>query len=340
MRFQVSAGGRTVRSYELKSGIRTIRVVGGRLTLNGRPVNVRGVGYHEDSREQGFAVDNAFRRRLVAETQALGATVLRTHYPPHPYLHELADRKGLLIWSEIPVYAIKTPFFARPLVRQLAAKELRKNIETHRNHPSVMLWSIANELSSQPGAAQADYIRSAARLAKQLDPTRPVGLAVAAYLSAGCQKAYAPLDLIGINDYFGWYPGPSGQIFDRARLSAYLDSVRTCYPDKALMITEFGAEANREGPAEEKGTWAFQQDFLNFHLGVYATKPWLSGALYWALNEFRIRPGWDGGNPRPSAAPIHQKGLTAYGTWARKPAWADAERDFRATQQYGPPAPG
>ena len=329
-----------MRSYRLKSGIRTIKVVGGRLTLNGQPLNVRGVGYHEDSKEQGFAVDNAFRRRLVAETQALGATVLRTHYPPHPYLHELADRKGLLIWSEIPVYAIKTPFFSRPLVRRLAAKELSKNIETNQNHPSVMLWSIANELSAKPGSAQVDYIRSATRLAKRLDPTRPVGLAVAAYLSAGCQRGYAPLDLVGINDYFGWYPGPSGQIFDRARLSAYLDAVRQCYPGKALMITEFGAEANRDGPAEEKGTWAFQQDFVNFHLAVYASKPWLSGALYWALNEFRIRPGWNGGNPRPSVAPIHQKGLTVYGTWARKPAWVDAERDFRRTQQYGPPPPG
>ena len=68
------------------------------------------------------------------------------------------------------------------------------------------------------------------------------------------------------------------------------------------MVTEFGAEANRDGPVEEKGTWAFQQDFVNYHLGVFATKPWLSGAIYWALNEFRVRPGWDGGNPRPTAA--------------------------------------
>ena len=65
------------------------------------------------------------------------------------------------------------------------------------------------------------------------------------------------------------------------------------------MVTEFGAEANRDGPVEEKGTWAFQQDFVNFHLATYAQKPWLSGALYWALNEFRVRPGWEGGNPRP-----------------------------------------
>ena len=167
----------------------------------------------------------------------------------------------------------------------------------------MLLWSIANELSSRPGPTQASYIKNAVRQAKALDPSRPVGLAVAGYPAVGCQnKAYAPLDVIGINEYFGWYPGPQGSIFDRTRLSAYLDQLRACYPRQALMITEFGAEANRDGPVEEKGTWAFQQDFVNFHLGVYAQKPWLSGALYWALNEFRVRPAWEGGNPRPDTA--------------------------------------
>ena len=90
------------------------------------------------------------------------------------------------------------------------------------------------------------------------------------------------------------------------------------------MITEFGAEANRDGPVEEKGTWAFQQEWINFQLGVFATKPWLSGAIYWALNEFWVRPGWEGGNPRPTM-PLHQKGLITY-DGVKKPAWADVQR--------------
>jgi beta-glucuronidase len=82
-----------------------------------------------------------------------------------------------------------------------------------------MLWSVGNELSSQPGPVQVAYINAAVKFAKQLDPTRPVGLAVAAYPSSLCQAAeYASLDVLGLNDYFGWYPGPSGQIFDRTKL--------------------------------------------------------------------------------------------------------------------------
>jgi beta-glucuronidase len=271
----------------------------------------------------------------VAETKAVGATLMRAHYPMHPYTHELADRNGVMIWSEVPVYALKTANLAKPGVTELAARELEKNIVANQNHPSVLLWSIANELSARPGPAQAGYIKNAVREAKRLDPSRPVGLAVAGYPAVGCQKqAYRPLDVIGINDYFGWYPGPQGSIFDRTRLSAYLDQVRACYPKQAVMVTEFGAEANRDGPVEEKGTWAFQQDFVNFHLATYAQKPWLSGAVYWTLNEFRVRPGWEGGNPRPSP-PLHQKGLLRYGDFSRKPAWSDLQRSYAATKQFG-----
>jgi beta-glucuronidase len=173
-------------------------------------------------------------------------------------------------------------------------------------------------------------------MADELDPTRPVGLAVAGYPGAGCQRRYGPLDVIGVNDYFGWYAGPSGTLFDRDKLSPYLASLRRCYPNDALMVTEFGAEANRDGSVEDKGTYAFQQDFVNYHLSVFATKPWLSGALYWALNEFRVRPEWDGGNPF-STPPIHQKALLHYdGT--PKPAWTDVQGWFRAANQFGDPA--
>jgi len=332
-----SSGGRTLQRYTLRTGIRSIKVVGGRLFLNGRPLSFRGVALHEDSKQKGFAIDNSERDQQLAWVKELGATMLRSHYPLHPYTQERADALGIMQWSEVPVYSVKARYLKQTLVRQLAARELESDIEANGNHPSVIVWSIGNELSARPGPVQGDYIQRAARAAKALDPTRPVGYAVAGYPSVGCQARYAPLDVIGVNDYFGWYPGPGGQIADRTALSGYLDQVHRCYPNKAIVVSEFGAEANRVGPVEEKGTYAFQQDFVNFHLGVYATKPWLSGAIYFALQEFRVRPNWDGNNPRPNP-PIHEKGLVTL-DGIRKPAFADVQRVYRGTPQIGA-APG
>ncbi len=334
-RFSVRAGGRKVVGYSLRSGIRSIEVVAGHLQLNGRRVSLRGVGLHEDDPVAGFAIGSARRAQIVAQAKELGGMVLRSHYPLHPELHELADREGLLIWSEIPVYALKNRDLRNSTVRKLAARELEENIVANQNHPSVMLWSIANELSSRPNRDQRRYIESAARQARALDPTRPIAIAIAGYPQVGCRGEYAALDVIGINDYFGWYPGPGGQIADREALSDYLDAMRACHRDKALLVSEFGAEANRSGPVEEKGTYEFQQDFVRYHLAVHGSKPWLSGSLYWTLQEFRVRPNWEGGNPLPNP-PFHEKGLLRL-DGAKKPAWFDVERLFKATQQLGKP---
>ena len=119
-----------------------------------------------------------------------------------------------------------------------------------------MLWSIGNELSSQPGPVQTAYINAAVKLGQAARPDaarRPRGRRLPELALPG--RPYTPLDVIGINDYFGWYPGPERRRSSTARSSpAYLDAVRACYPKQALMVTEFGAEANRDGPVEEKGT--------------------------------------------------------------------------------------
>jgi Glycosyl hydrolases family 2, TIM barrel domain/Glycosyl hydrolases family 2, sugar binding domain/Glycosyl hydrolases family 2 len=328
-----TAGGRRLQAYTVKTGIRSIKVVDGHLMLNGKPLNFRGFGTHEDSLDKGFAIDDAQREQQIQWAREAGATLLRSHYPLHPYYYERMDELGMLAWTEVPVYSVKTKYLKQKLVRQLAAKELASAVQTNINHPSVIVWSAGNELSARPGPVQGYYIQRAVKLAKSLDPTRPVGLAVAGYPSAGCQPEYGPLDVIGINEYFGWYSGPNGQIADRSLLGEYLDSVRQCYPNKAIVITETGAEANRDGPVEERGTYQFQQDFVNYHFGVYATKPWLSGAIWWTLEEFAVRPNWEGGNPWP-ASPIHQKGLITM-TGAKKPAFSDIQRIYQSTKQYG-----
>jgi beta-glucuronidase len=331
-------GWRPLGSYSLRSGVRSVAVApDGTMLLNGEVMNVRGVGLIEDSPERGAALDDSYERKLIGEARELGATAIRTQYPLDERMEELADEDGLLVWSEIPLDKAPHRLLASPAFRAKAVSELEQNIEDNANHPSIVVWSIANELSSEPESAQGAYIAEASAAAHALDPTRLVGLAVAGYPAAGCQAAYyAPLDVIGLNDYFGWYHGPHGELADRNGLSPFLDAMHACYPSKALLITEFGAEANREGPIGEQGTYAFQQDFVKFHLEVFASKPWLAGAFYWALQEFRVKPGWGGGNPRPSP-PMHTKGLIGF-TGFRKPAYFEAQRLYKTTDQLHAPA--
>ncbi|MEA2443929.1 MAG: beta-glucuronidase [Thermoleophilales bacterium] len=329
-----AAGGGGRAGYKLMSGIRSLTISGGRLQLNHLPTNFRGGFFHEDDPVKGAAIDHAWVDAFVARAKAMGVTMLRTHYPMNPYLFEAADREGLLIWSEIPMYEMPTSTLRKPSVRKAAEEQLRTNILANGNHPSVFVWSIGNELNSAPTQYETAYVRDAVAVAHSLDRTRPAGMSIQGFPTAGCQSAYAPLDLIGVGTYFGWYPGPNGSTADRELLPSFLDELRACYPGKALAITESGGEANRSGPAEERGTYEYQAELHDYTLGVFATKPWLSGATV-MLQAFRARPGWSGGNPYPDP-PVHEKGvLDLQGN--PKPAAQVVSDWFHRTQQYDLP---
>src|SRR4051812_14927274 len=111
----VRSGGSLLQRYTLKTGIRSIKVVDGHLFLNGAPMNFRGVALHEDSRTMGFAVDNRVHDQQLAWVKEIGATVIRSHYPLAPYTQERADELGIMQWSEIPVYSIKTRYLKQKL---------------------------------------------------------------------------------------------------------------------------------------------------------------------------------------------------------------------------------
>ncbi len=130
--------GRKLSGYTTESGIRKIQVTAdGRLTLNGRLLNLRGVNLHEQDVQEGAALDTAHLRRLVGWVRTLGATIIRAHYPLSPLIEELADRDGILLWSEVPVYQTSesVPRASRAW-RANALQFLRTNIITNRE-PSV-----------------------------------------------------------------------------------------------------------------------------------------------------------------------------------------------------------
>jgi beta-glucuronidase len=282
---------------------------------------------HEDDPVRGAALRPDDIRANFALLRDLGANMTRSHYPMHPLALELADRYGIVVWSEVPVYQMRDQLFRSAAVRRRAVQQVRDMVNRDRSHPSVIVWSLGNENTSKPGVGFTRYVTTAARLAKRLDPTRLVGLAVPGYPTVGKQNLYTKLDALGVNDYFGWYSGPLDSIVDRNALAPYLQRLHDDYPRQALFVTEFGAEASRPGLATEKGTFEFQRDFLGFHLDVIGKMDFLNGALVWILRDFRVKPGYDGGNPQPTP-PYNTKGLVDQ-TGARKPAFDIVRQLFR-----------
>jgi beta-glucuronidase len=339
--YQVSAeafaGGRAAAGWSAQIGIRSIRVnKSGRVLLNGLPIKLRGASFHEEDVTVGAALTPQMRSQIWDELMGLGATFTRAHYPLHPWFLEQADRDGVLVWDEIPMYQTPNSVTAKTSIRSKVLGYLRATVARDENHPSVLTWSIGNEMPTRVGSGQQRYIREAAHLLHKIDPTRLRALDYSGYPTALPSSTYHVLDALGVNCYFGWYPGPGGQIDDRGALSPFLDQVHRYYPSKALFVTEFGAEANRDGPFDEKGTYSFQRQLVEDHLAVYDSKPFVNGALVWALRDFRVRPNWDGGNPKPQS-PLNQKGLMDQ-SGNPKPAYAAAARMFAEVDPLQQPA--
>src|SRR4051794_8511181 len=336
-----TAGDEVEQVDHKRVGLRSVRVRDGLLLLNGKPLDAKGTSIQEDLPGRGPALTDADIDRIVAELKSVHATITRAHYLLNERLLNKLDEAGIMVWSQAPIYH-RDRLLETPAQRDTALATVRGTVLAARNHPSVITHSVANELSAIPDAVPgtAEFLRRAAALERDLDPTLPVSVDLLSYPGYGRQATFAnSFDLLGVNSYFGWYPGKPNRSTARLDdLGPYLRSMRAKYPRQAMMLTEFGAESTFRGPANVKETFAFQSDYLRRTLGIYDAMPFMSGALYWTLREFAVKPRWDGGAKRDVPRDgIHNKGLITYGG-REKPAWKVAEHEFAASSPYRGPS--
>jgi hypothetical protein len=321
-------------------GLRSVDVKGGRLYLNNREIKLAGASIHEDMPGSGAALTEADMDRIVADLKELGANVTRSHYVLNDGLLSRLDRAGIMVWNQAPIWQRdrKANVLREPLQRRRAWDTVRGTVIAARSHPSVITHSVANELWSRPDDrpnVTRRYLETAQEIARDLDPTLPISVDINGRPHHPEQFTYHKFDMLGINQYFGWYRW----VENFADLPLYLQEMRDLYPRHALVMTEFGAEARPEranDPVGVKGSYAFQTMHIARTLDVADAAP-MSGAIYWTLREFEIFPGWTGGaGQRP--APFrpntrHQKGLLTY-EGLRKPAWQLVHDRFAASPLY------
>ena len=275
--------GRALDRVEDQIGFRTVSTRGTELLLNGEPVFLRGISLHEeaplDARRAYSAEDAA---TLLGWARELDANYVRlAHYPHNAHMVEMADSLGLLVWSEIPVYW--TIDWRSPATYANAERQLREMVSRDKNRAAVILWSVGNE--TPISEARTRFMTRLAETARSLDPTRLVTAALERdesdpYLRQIHDPLGAALDVVGVNQYVGWYDG----------LPAKIDSIRweTDY-DKPHIVSEFGAGALQglRGRPTERWTEDYQADLYRRTTAMIERMPFVVGVSPWILKDFR-----------------------------------------------------
>jgi beta-glucuronidase len=260
-------------------GFRTIEVSGTDILLNGKPVFLRGVSCHEDSERRGKALTTEDRTGIITIAKELGCNFMRlAHYPHSEEMSRLADRMGILLWEEVPVYwAIA---FEDPDTLEDASNQLREMICRDRNRASVIIWSVGNENADTD--ARYRFMCTLADTARNSDPTRPVSAACLVNFPREVidDRLADALDIIGVNEYCGWY------IPDFSILPRILKNSRLTKP---VIISEFGAGAKsgKHGNVQERWTEEYQAEVYRRQTETLGGIPYIKGMTPWILFDFR-----------------------------------------------------
>jgi beta-glucuronidase len=298
-------------------GFRNIEVRNSRIYLNGKPIFLKGVNIHEENPLRGArAFTEGDALQLLSWAKELGCNMVRlAHYPHNETMVRTAEKMGLMVWSEIPVY--QHIEFSDPSLEQKWETMMNEMISRDRNRCNVIIWSLSNEtftFTKNRDNAHLHIIKKC----KEMDSTRLITVVTC---SQGYDKnevnvwdtIYRNVDIIAVNEYLGWYVPWQGKPTEtRWKL--------VC-PDKPVIISEFGGEAlygNNTGPKDEANSWSeeYQEQIYKDQTAMFANVPNLCGLCPWLLVDYRS-PG--------RMHPVYQSGWNRKGLISdrgdKKKAW-------------------
>ena len=297
-------------------GFREIRTDSRKILLNGKPVFLKGISTHEESVRNGRALTEDERIENIRLAKELGCNFMRlAHYPHHENMARLADELGMLLWEEIPVYwAIR---FDREETYRDAHNQLAELISRDYNRASVVIWSVGNENADTD--SRLAFMSRLAEYAHAADPSRLVSAAclVDARENRIADRLADHLDVIGINEYCGWYTPDFGKL---------PELMANSNPAKPVVITEFGADAmhGNTGPGDRKGTEEYQARVYELQMETLLKIDYIQGISPWILYDFRC--------PRRTSSIqkyYNRKGLRDETKTYRKPAFFVLQKYYK-----------
>ena len=263
-------------------GFRTIETRGKQLLLNGKPIFLRGVSIHEEAPNGGGRANGtATARTLLSWAKELGCNFVRlAHYPHNEYAIREAERQGILVWSEIPVYW--TISWKNKATYDNAQRQLTDMIRRDQNRANIIIWSIANETPHSPERDQ--FLSSLATYARTLDNTRLISMAMEVtsasnYHNRLQDNMHQYVDIVSFNQYIGWYR----DVNDAPKMTWEVPY------DKPVIVSEFGggAKAGLHGEKNQRWTEEFQENLYIQNTAMLDRIEGLAGCTPWVLKDFR-----------------------------------------------------
>jgi beta-glucuronidase len=263
-------------------GFRTIETRDKQILLNGQPIFLKGISIHDEKPNGGGRANSTEdARQLLTWAKELGCNFVRlAHYPHHEYMVREAERMGILVWSEIPVYW--TIAWKNPATFANAKQQLTDMISRDHNRANIIIWSIANE--TPHSAERDDFLGRLAQYARTQDSTRLISMAMevtgaANYVNRLNDNMNKYVDVVSFNQYIGWYR----DVNDAPKMTWEIPY------NKPVIISEFGggAKSGYHGAKNQRWTEEFQENLYRENIAMIEKIDGLSGTTPWILKDFR-----------------------------------------------------
>jgi beta-glucuronidase len=303
LRASVMSEDHEIDRKDTRFGIRTVNVKNGKILLNGRPVFLKGCARHEDFPILGKTLHGAVLRKDYGLMRELGCNSFRTSHYPYSRSHlDLADEYGFLVILEMPAVGFRRTIerFDDPEIIKKVKLMTREAIMRDRNRPSVIMYSLFNE----PDSDRDDFrilLQEAKDEAKKTDPTRPVTFASHRHLDDLCLDM---IDVLCHNFYYGWYTLCGDLTAAEKMLGETLDAIHNRYPDKPVIVTEFGADAIDGVHKDPPEMWSeeYQTELIKMYWKVLLSKDYVVGGHIWNFADFRV-------GQSPGRTTLNRKGI-------------------------------
>ncbi len=278
--------------------------------LNGTQYPLHGVSRHQDRRGVGNALTKEMQDEDMEIILDMGANSIRlAHYQHDQYFYDLCDKRGVIVWAEIPYISEHMP-----KGRENTISQMSELVVQNYNHPSIICWALSNEITA--AGISEDLIENHILLndlVHKLDSTRVTAMAHVFMLDTH-HSLVNLADIMSYNLYYGWY---IGNVEENDR---FFDEFHSKYPEKVIGLSEYGADTyyKLQSPHPEKGDYSQQYQCI-YHehmLEMFDKRPYLWSTYVWNMFDFgadgREEAGDDG---------VNHKGLVTFDRKIKKDAY-------------------